>query len=164
MKWLGKTLTAVAAAALTIAPTASVGQERHRDRDRHNDRDAIIAGVAILGGIAAIAAASDRDGRRYGGSGRYRYRQHYRNAVNACGAEAERFARGGVQITDVRRRSENKYRVKGMIRAGYGMRYDRWGSQRSRWAADRSRPRYFACTARGNGRVTDFDLNGRDIW
>jgi hypothetical protein len=176
MKLTKRILTGFAALSVTLTPSAGFAQQHRDDRydrqdrhDRHDRRDNVdagdvITGVAILGGIAAIAAASDRDGRYYGRNGRHRYRNDYRNAVNACGHEAERYGRGGVQITYVDRRGENKYRVKGMIRAGYGTRYERWGAERSRWGCVRNRNRYFSCTARRNGRVTDFDLNGRDIW
>jgi len=176
----------VATSSLASAQYGSNGQHNNdnwnnsdRDRNRHdNDRDwrdrhdrhdnddsgAIIAGVAILGGVAAIAAASDRDDRVYGRGGRNRYRNDYRNAVNACGSEAERYGRGGVRVTYVDRRGASRYRVKGMIKRGFGSNYSRWGADRSRWGADRRRDRYFACTARGNGQVIDFNLNGRDIW
>jgi hypothetical protein len=153
--------------ALAMMASAAVAQPRDRDRDRDRDdidTEDVITGVAILGGIAAIAAAIDRDRRSYGYRGRFRYRNAYRNAVNACAFEAERFGRGGVRITYVDRRGANRYRVKGIIRRGFGMRYDRWGSEYRRWGMDRSRNRYFACTARGNGRILDFDLSGRDIW
>jgi hypothetical protein len=159
-------------AAGAMVATSSVGLAQYQDRNRHDRHDrhdndntgAIIAGVAILGGVAAIAAASDRDSRQYGRGNRWRYRDDYRNAVNGCANEAERYGRGGVQVTYVDRRGNNKYRVKGMIKRGFGTSYTRWGGDRNRWGRDRSRDRYFSCTARSNGRVTDFDLNGRDIW
>jgi hypothetical protein len=150
---------------VALVSTSALAQSRYRDRDDDDiDTEEVIAGVAILGGIAAIAAAVDRDDRSYGRSGRYRHREAYRNAVNACGAEAERFGRGGIQINYVDRRGQGRYRVKGLIRRGYGTSYNRWGSEYRRWGQDRSRNRYFACTARGNGRILDFDLSGRDIW
>jgi hypothetical protein len=156
----------VTAGIIALVASAAAAQPRYRDRDRDDgiDTEDVITGVAIVGGVAAIAAALDRDNRNYGPRGRYRYRDAYRNAVNACAYEAERFGRGGVRVNDVDRRGQNRYRVKGMIRAGYGLRYDRWGSEYRRWGQDRNRNRYFACTARGNGRVLDFDLSGRDIW
>jgi hypothetical protein len=151
--------------ALALVASAALAQPRYRDRDDDDiDTEDVIAGVAILGGIAAIAAAVDRDSRSYGYRGRHRYREAYRNAVKACAFEAERFGRGGVRVNYVDRRGQNRYRVKGMIQRGYGMRYDRWGAEYRRWGMDRSRNRYFACTARGNGRILDFDLSGRDIW
>jgi hypothetical protein len=106
---------------------AAPADAQYRDRSRYYDRydrgigaSDIITGVAIIGGIAAIASALDRDGYRYGYGNRYRYRDNYRDAVNACGYEAERYGRGRVSITDVDRRG-NGYRVRGVIAGSTGL-------------------------------------------
>ena len=156
-----------AVASVSLAAPADAQRYRHRDHDGIDTGD-VIAGVAILGGIAAIASAMDRDGRSYGYNNRYRYRDDYRNAVNACAYEAERYARGGrISITDVDRRSSRSYRVRGVIDGfggGYGRgdRYDRYDRYDRRDRYDRGGyggRTAFACTARNNGRVTDFDVN-----
>lgn len=160
MKKFPKILTGAAAAALltTVAATPAQAQYRHYDRGGIDAGD-IIAGVAILGGIAAVAAALDDDDDRYDYDDRYRdrrgynYRDGYTTAVNACGYEARRYGRGQVRITDVDRRSRDRYRVRGVIEdGGYG--YDRYGYGNRR---DRDR---FTCTAYGNGRISDFDVRG----
>ena len=163
MTVFSKIFAGAAAAALVAVPFAAPAeaQFRHRDRDRGVDAGDIITGVAILGGIAAIASAVNRDGMSYGYGYRDRYRNDYTNAVQACGYQAERFGRGRVQITDVDRRGYNSYRVRGVIDAGFnsygrgGYGYDR-GFGYDRRGGDRVS---FACTARANGRVTDFDVN-----
>lgn len=169
MKGITKILTGAAAAAALTATMAVPAQAQSWDR---RDRDGIdvgdiVTGVAVIGGIAAILGAFDRDRDRYGHDNRYRYRDGYQTAVNACSYEAQRYGRGGnVQITDVDRRSNDRYRVEGVIQAGYGGyghdRYDRRYDSRY----DRRYNRYdqrveFECTARGNGRVTDFDIDRR---
>ena len=131
MKALTKILTGAAAAALTVT-AASPASAQIFGRDRYDrggiDTGDIITGVAVVGGIAAILGAFNRDGDRYGYDNRYRYRNDYQNAVNACGAEAERYGQGGqVSITDIDRRNTNSYRVRGVIDAGYN-NYGSYGS------------------------------------
>jgi hypothetical protein len=168
---------AATAAAMTVT-AASPAQAQIFGRDRYDrgvDAGDIITGVAVVGGIAAILSAFGRDGNRYGYDNRYQYRNDYQNAVNACGYQAERYARGGqVSVVDVDRRGSNSYRVRGVIDAGYNYanygnygRYDRYDRYNRRYN-DRygNYGRYdqrveFACTARGNGRVTDFDVDRR---
>lgn len=158
MKAMTKILTgAAAAAALTVsaaAPAQAQWRDRYHDRDGIDAGD-IITGVAVVGGIAAILGALNNDGRQYGYDNRYRYRNDYRNAVNACAYQADRYARGGrVSVTDVQRRGRNAYVVRGVVdsdygRGGYG-RYDRYDRYNQRVA--------FECAARANGRVLDFDI------
>lgn len=131
MNRFSKLTTGAAAAALMTlsfaAPAEAQFRDRYRDRSITND---LITGVAILGGIAAITNALGRDGQRYGYGYRDRYRDDYRNAVNSCGYEAERAGRGRVSITDVDRRGNYSYRVRGVIDAGYDTRgygYDNRG-------------------------------------
>lgn len=176
MKAVSKIFTGAAAAALTVTAFAAPAQAqyRHYDRDRGIDAGDIITGVAILGGIAAIAGALDRDGSRYGYGYRDRYRNDYSRAVQACGYEAERIGRGQVRITDVDRTGRNRYRVRGVVEAGYD-RYDRGYNRYDRH--DRRYDRYdrrydrgygydrryggrddFTCVARSNGRITDFRI------
>jgi hypothetical protein len=168
MKNVSKFVTGAAAAALvTLTAAAPADAQRYYgDRYRHYDRgiDAgdVITGVAIIGGIAAIASAIGRDGSSYGYSNRYRYRDTYRDAVNACGYEAQRYGRGGrISVTDVDRRG-NGLRVRGVIDSGGGYdrydrgyggyggydRYDRYGAQVA-----------FNCRTDRYGRVRDFDVN-----
>jgi hypothetical protein len=174
MKALTKFLAGtVAAAALTVtAASPASAQWDRRDRGGIDTGD-IIAGVAVLGGIAAIVAALDRDGNRYGYDNRYRYRNDYTSAVNACGYEAQRYGRGArVSITDIDRRSSGRsYRVRGVIDAGYDSfsrysndRYGRYGNYGSYGSYGRYGNAYgqraeFACTARYDGRITDFDID-----
>jgi hypothetical protein len=159
---------AAAAAALTVA-TASPAQAQYWDPYRSNrggiDVGDIVTGVAVLGGLQAILGAFGRDAGRYGYANQYRYRDDYQNAVNACGYEAQRYGQGGrISVTDVDRRGANSYRVRGVVDAGFGSygsygrndRYNRYGGY------DRYDQRVaFACTARSNGRVTDFDVDRR---
>lgn len=173
MKALSKTMLGAGAAALAAVSFAAPAEARNRDRDGIDTGD-IITGVAILGGIAAIATALGRNGDRYGDRYGYRdrYGRGYEVAVNACGREAERIGRGQVRITDVDRTGNDRYRVRGVIEAGYGYdrgydrryddRYDRrWDDRRDR-RYDRRYGRDgredFTCYARGNGRITDFNL------
>jgi hypothetical protein len=194
MKALTKYLAGAAAAAAITVTAASPAQAQIFGGDRY-DRDGldasdIITGVAVVGGLAAILGAFGRDGDRYGYDNRYRYRDDYTQAVNACGYQAERYGQGGrVSVTDVDRRGSNSYRVRGVIDAGYGSygRYDPRAGAYGRYdpragAYGRYDPRYdpygrndrygsnygrydqrveFACTARGNGRITDFDIDRR---
>jgi hypothetical protein len=172
MKAVTKFITGAAAAALLTVSLASPAEAQYR-RDRHDGVDAgdVITGVAVLGGIAAIAAAISNDGNRYGYGNRngYGYRNNYRDgytaAVNACGYQAERYGRGQVSVTDVDRRGNDSYRVRGVIAGGYD-RYDRGYDRRNdrdygRYDYDRGDRDSFTCTARGNGRVTDFRLSDR---
>jgi hypothetical protein len=175
MKKISKALTGAAAAALVTTGFAAAPAEaqryrtydhRYYDRDRGIDAGDVIAGVAIIGGIAAIAAALDRDGYRYGYGNRYRYRDNYRDAVNRCGYEAERYGRGGrVSVTDVDRRGSG-FRVRGVVDSYGG--YDRFGRS-DRYGYDRY-DRYgrygrydarvaFTCYTDRYGRVRDFDVN-----
>jgi len=117
---------------VSLAAPADAQYRDYRYRDRGIGAGDIISGVAILGGIAAITSAFDRDGSRYGYGNRYRYRDNYRDAVNACGYEAERSGRGRVSVTEVDRRGDG-YRVRGVIdnddrfdRYGRNDRYDRY--------------------------------------
>ena len=209
MKALTKYLAGAATAAALTITAASPAQAQIFGRDRY-DRDGIdasdiVTGVAVIGGIAAILGAFNRDGDRYGYDNRYRYRDHYQSAVNACGAEAQRYGQGGqISITEVDRRGNDSYRVRGVVDAGYNAygnngRYDaryqnRYDPRYDARYQNRYEPRYdaryqnrydprydarddrygrndrygrydqrveFACTARSNGRITDFDVDRR---
>jgi len=149
MNRISKFATGAAGAAVLAVSAATPAQAR--DHGNGIDAGEAITGVAVLGGIAAIAAAMDRDGNRYGY--RYRYRGGYQAAVNACAYRAERYGRGRVRILDVDRRGNNRYRVRGVIHRDH--RYG-WGNDR-RWGRDSRLA--FRCTARTNGRITDFDVN-----
>jgi hypothetical protein len=183
MKAVSRFITGVGAAAF-VALSAAPAQAEHRDRwDRRGgiDMGDIIQGVAILGGLAAVTSALERDFGRYGYGSRDRYRDGYTNAVNSCGREAERIARGRVRITDVDRTGSDRYRVRGVVEADYAYggydrgydrryerydRYDRYDRRYDRY--DRRYDRYdrygrdaredFTCHARGSGRITDFNL------
>jgi hypothetical protein len=179
MNRIAKIATGAAAAALIAVPTVAPAQSRHHDGIDTGD---VITGVAVIGGIAAIAAALNNDGSRYGYGYRSRYRGGYTAAVNACSYQAERAGRGRVRITDVDRRGNDRYRVRGVIEGSYGGygrdggydRYDRYGND-GRYDRDDRYGRYdghdrygrgaaFTCTARGSGRVTDFRLAGGHRW
>lgn len=171
MKSFKKMIGGATAAAIATVSLAAPADAQYRDR-YHRDRGGIdvgdvIAGVAIVGGIAAIASAFDRDGQRYGYGNRYRYRDDYQNAVNACGYQADRYGRGRVSILDVDR-TGNGYRVRGVIdgQAGYGGygggydRYDRYDRNRGYGNYDRYDARVaFTCRTDRYGRVRDFDVN-----
>jgi hypothetical protein len=174
MKAITKFLTgAAAAAALTVTAAAPAQAQSWDRRDRGIDAGDIITGVAVVGGIAAILGAFGRDGDRYGHSNRYRYRDGYQAAVNACAIEAERFGRGQVHITDVNRRGNDRYEVEGVIEGGgygygsYNRGYDRGYDRRYDRGYDRRYDRgynqrvEFECEAYGNGRVRDFDIDRR---
>jgi hypothetical protein len=167
MKAISKTLLGAGAAAVAAvgfaAPADAQYRDRYRDRDGIDAGD-IITGVAVLGGIAAIASAIGRDDNRYGYGYGNRYRGNYNYAVQACAQQAQRMGRGQVQITDVDRTGNDRYRVRGVVQAGYGgydrgydSRYDRYdrgyGSYNRGYGRDD-----FTCVARGNGRITDFRL------
>jgi hypothetical protein len=164
-----KFLLGTAAAALAVA-TAAPASAQYSDRyDRRGgiDTSDIVTGVAVIGGIAAILSAFDRDGGRYGYDNRYRHRDDYSAAVNACGYQAERYGRGRVRITDVDRRSRDRYQVEGVVESGYGgydtrydTRYDRGYDRRydgRAYARDYGGER-FTCTAYGNGRIAEFRM------
>jgi hypothetical protein len=178
MKAVTKLITGAATAALLTVSLAAPAEAQYRNSYRHHDRGGIdagdvIAGVAIAGGIAAIASAVGRDGygSRYGSGYGERYRGGYNAAVQACGYEAQRYGRGGVQVTDVQRTGNDRYQVRGVIGGGYD-RYDRGVDQRY----ERDYGRYdqgdaydrdgFVCSVRGNGRVTDFRVRdtARNGW
>jgi hypothetical protein len=169
MKAVSKFITGAAAAALLTVSAASPAEARDR-YGRHDGIDAgdVITGVAILGGIAAIASAIGNDGNRYGYGTRDRYRDGYSAAVNACGYEAQRAGGGQVNVTDVDRRGNDSYRVRGVIEGGnygYGNGYDRYDRRYDRGSNVRGYDRAsFTCTARGNGRVTDFRVNDGNRW
>jgi hypothetical protein len=174
-----KILLGAAAAGLTLVSAAPASAQYGYDRyDRRGGIGSDIAdSVRVIGGIAAILAAFDRDGGRYGYDNRYRYRDAYSQAVNSCAYEAERYGRGRVRITDVDRRSNDRYRVEGVVEGGYGgydTRYDRRYDDRRydrryddrRYDDRRYGDRYdragygerFTCTAYGNGRISDFRM------
>ncbi|HYJ82143.1 MAG TPA: hypothetical protein VEW26_04775 [Allosphingosinicella sp.] len=179
MKAISKTILgagAAAVAALGFAAPAEAQYGRY-DRGRGIDAGDIAAGVAIIGGIAAVTAALSRDGNRYGYGYGNRYRDNYNYAVQACAEEAQRMGRGQVEILDVDRTGNDRYRVRGVVQAGYGgygdrydrgynrgydSRYDRGYSRDDGRYYGRSSVNYgrddFTCTARGNGRITDFRL------
>jgi hypothetical protein len=172
MKAVSKLITGAAAAALIAVGAAAPAEARHRDgyRDRGSGIGDIITGIAVLGGIAAVTNALGRDYGRYGSGYGNRYRGGYTAAVNSCAYEAERIGRGRVQITDVDRTGNDRYRVRGVVEAGYdrgGLGYDnRYGRYDNRYDNRYSRydNRYdrrgddFTCYARGSGRITDFNL------
>jgi len=169
MKAISKTMLGAGAAALAAISFAAPAEAQWRGRDRHDGIDTgdIITGIAVLGGIAAITSAIGRDNGRYGYGYGNRYRSGYNYAVQACAQEAQRMGRGRVQIIDVDRAGNDRYRVRGIVEAGYGGygggydrgydrdygRYDRGGYGYGRDGRDD-----FTCTARGNGRITDFRL------
>lgn len=155
-----KFLLGTAAAALAAA-TAAPASAQYRYDDRYDrrggiDTSDIVTGVAVIGGIAAILSAFDRDGGRYGYDSRYRYRDSYSAAVNSCGREAERYGRGQVRITDVDRRSGDRYEVEGVIESGSGYEWDRGYDRRYDRDYARNYGERFTCVAYGNGRIRDF--------
>lgn len=171
MKAVSKFITAAATAAVASVSLAAPAEARDRYGRRDNDIDIgdIITGAVVIGGVIAAADALGNIGRGgYGGYGGYdRYgRGGERGAVQACAYQAERYGRGRVQIVDVQRRGGNSYRVRGIIAGGYD-RYDRGYDRRydrdyGRYDYDRGDRDSFTCSARSNGRVTDFRLHDRD--
>jgi hypothetical protein len=166
MKAISKTMLGAGAAAVAALSFAAPAEAQYRDRYRDRggiDAGDIITGIAVLGGIAAIGSALDRDGGRYGYGYRDRYRSNYNYAVQSCAQEAQRMARGRVQILDVDRVGNDRYRVRGLVQGGYGG-YSGYGRQDRYDRYDRyDRSGYggrddFTCVARGNGRITDFRL------
>ena len=155
MKPISKIMTGAAAAALVSMAAAAPAEARHRYNHDRVDAGDVLGTVAIIGGIAAIASAVNRDGSSYGYGQRYRYRNGYTAAVNACGYTADRYGRGAVRITDVDRRG-NRFRVRGVVQSGGG--YDRYNGYNRYDRYDRNVG--FSCTARANGRVTSFNWNG----
>ncbi|HEY0627475.1 MAG TPA: hypothetical protein VGD10_12200 [Allosphingosinicella sp.] len=179
MNKLTKTfLGAGTAALMTVTAAAPANAQIYRNRDRGGiDVGDIVTGVVIAGAAAAAIGALSRaaNGGRYGGvyeggygypQGSYGYPQGSygaygsgygygpQAAVNVCGAEAQRYGQGGrVTVTDVDRKGSRSYRVKGVIDAGYnnGGYYNRGYGYNQRAE--------FKCTAREDGRITDFDLN-----
>jgi hypothetical protein len=166
MKTINKIMVGGAAVAtLAFAGAPAQAQYGYYDYDRY-DTDRTIS--QVVSGIAAVAGAVrgyspygystapgySPYGYGYGsnswgyapyGYSNYRYVSGEQIAVNACGSQAQRFG-GAVRVTDVDRRNRNRFRVHGIIDDGrYG---DRWG-----WGRDLR----FSCTARYDGRVTDFD-------
>jgi hypothetical protein len=158
MKAISKTMLGAGAAAVAALSFAAPAEAQYRryHRDRGVDAGDIITGVAILGGIAAVTSALSRDGSRYGYGYGNRYRTNYNYAVQACAQEAQRMGRGQVQILDVDRAGNDRYRVRGIVQAGYGGydRYDRGYDSRYGYGGRDD----FTCVARGNGRITDFRL------
>jgi len=159
-----KLLLGAAAAALTVVSAAPASAQYYDRYGRRGGIDAgdIATGIAVIGGVAAILSAIDRDGGRYGYDNRYRHRDGYGAAVNACAIEAERAGRGQVRITDVDRRSNDRYEVEGVVEGGYGgydTRYDRGYDRRydgREYARDYGER--FTCVAWGNGRIAEFRM------
>ncbi|WP_207774737.1 hypothetical protein [Sphingosinicella sp. YJ22] len=145
------------------------------DRDDGISARDIAGAVAAVGAIAgAVNAVTGRGYAPYGGYGypqSYGYQQPgygygypnagygsnygyagggygYGAAANSCGAEAQRYARGGqVRVTDVDQVSGGRFRVRGTFDE---LRHDRYGRIRT----DREG---FSCLAFGDGRILDFD-------
>jgi hypothetical protein len=169
MKAISKTMLGAGAAAVASLSFAVPAEAQYRDRYRDRggiDAGDIITGIAVLGGIAAISSAIGRDDSRYGYGYGNRYRGHYNYAVRSCAQEAQRMARGQVQILDIDRVGNDRYRVRGIVQAGYGGGgyggYDRGYSRGYGSRYDSGYGHYgrddFTCVARGNGRITDFRL------
>ena len=163
MKKFTKIMTgAVAAATMAVGAAAPAEAQYYRHRDRGIDAGDVLTGVAVVGGIAAIASAignSNRYDRGYGYNGGYvregygyGYGSNYGGyganaAINACSYRAQRYSRGPIQILDVDQTGNRRFRVHGVI-DGNGGYYNR--------GYDQVR---FSCSARDNGRVTDFDID-----
>jgi hypothetical protein len=179
MKAISKTMLGAGAAAVAALSFAAPAEAQYRDRYRDRggiDAGDIITGIAVLGGIAAITSAIGRDDSRYGYGYGNRYRGGYNYAVQSCAQEAQRIGRGQVRILDVDRAGNDRYRVRGIVQAGYGGGYDRYDRGYSRGYDSRGYDgrgydgrgydrgygnegrEDFTCVARGNGRITDFRL------
>jgi hypothetical protein len=170
MKAISKTMLGAGAAAVAALSFAAPADAQYRRYDRGGlDTGDIVTGVAVLGGIAAIASALNRDGNRYGYGYRDRYSGGYNYAVQSCAQEAQRMGRGQVQILDVDRTGNDRYRVRGVVQGNYGGgygyngygrndRYDRGYDDRYYGYSSRGGRDDFTCVARGNGRITDFRL------
>ncbi|MGZ8286614.1 MAG: hypothetical protein ACXW27_06275 [Allosphingosinicella sp.] len=165
MKAISKTLLGTGAAAVAALGFAAPAEAQYRDRYRDRggiDAGDIITGIAVLGGIAAITSAIGRDDSRYGYGYGNRYRGNYNYAVQSCAQQAQRLGRGQVQVLDVDRTGNDRYRVRGIVQAGYGGGYDRGYSRGYDSRYNRGYGNYgredFTCVARGNGRITDFRL------
>ena len=184
MNKFARIMTSAAASALVALTAAGPAQAQYRDYDYGRDTidtSDIVRGVAVAGAAAAAIGAITGAvrGSVYGnGNGNYGYgnygypnsgypnsgygygNQAYgyageRYAVDACAQQAQRYGR--VQLTEVDRKGSRSYRVKGYIDAagyngGYNNVYNRGYDQYSRYER-----RSFKCTAREDGRVTDFD-------
>lgn len=176
MKSFVKMLGGAAAVALLAIGTASPAgaQPYPYPGPYHDDDDRVTVGE-IVGAVATVAGAVNAVTRGYAPYGYgYGYQQPYGYpapnygygygqpnygygynsgygygaAVNSCGAEAQRFARGGrVQIRDVDQVSGGRFRVRGTFDE---LGHDRYGRVR----AEREG---FSCLAFGDGRIIDFD-------
>jgi hypothetical protein len=185
MNKLTKTMIGAGAAALMTVTAAAPAQAQWRSYDRDDGIDVgdIVQGVVIAGAAAAAIAALSRavggggynggvyerpygypqggygypaGGYGYPASSGYGYGYGPQAAVSVCGAEAQRYGQGGrVTVTDVDRRGSYNYRVKGVIDAGYNGGYNRGYG----YGYDRYERMEFKCTARNDGRITDFDLD-----
>jgi hypothetical protein len=170
MKTITRMLTGAAVTAM-LAVGAAPAQAQYYDYDRY-ERERTIQNV--VSGVAAVAGAVTGATRGYSpygyGYGNYGYAPAYgfnsfgyapysygnysymageQAAVTACGYQAQRYGAGAVRITDVDRRSRSRFRVHGVIDNGMnGYGYNRYGY---------GRDMRFSCTARYDGRVTDFD-------
>ncbi|MDB5668735.1 MAG: hypothetical protein JWL74_1685 [Alphaproteobacteria bacterium] len=169
---------ATAALLATAAPAgAQPYPYPYDDRDDGISARDIAGAVAAVGAIAgAVNAVTGRGYSPYGygapqgygyqtpgygypGAGYgypnsgYGYNQSYSGygygaAVNSCGAEAQRYARGGqIRVSDVDQVSGGRFRVRGTFDE---MRHDRYGRVRVEREG-------FSCLAFGDGRVLDFD-------
>ncbi|HKT14469.1 MAG TPA: hypothetical protein VJR87_03600 [Allosphingosinicella sp.] len=96
--------------------------------------------------LSVLATATPAQAQWYDG---HRYRGGSHAAVNACVHHADRATRGHVRVTDVDRRGDNRFRVRGIIERGFEYR-----GRHHRRAS-------FTCTARRSGRVTNFDIDRR---
>lgn len=160
MKIFTKSLTGAAAAALVTLTAAAPAQAQYQypydpyARGRGIDVGDIARSVAVAGAAAAAVGAlgnAVRGGLSGYGYGGYGYGEQA--AVDACAYQAQRYGR--VSVTDVDRRGSRSYRVRGVVDAsnnyGYNRGYERYDNYRER--------RAFQCTAREDGRITDFDTD-----
>jgi hypothetical protein len=177
---LAKAIGGVATAALIALTAASPAEAQLGGYDYGDvvDTADIVRGVAIAGAAAAAVGAITNAVRGYGnygygngqyGNGQYGNGQYgYGNAayagygqgfgeqraVDACAYQAQRYG-GRVSVTDVDRRGSSSYRVRGVIdpiaEGAYNRGYERYDDYRER--------RSFSCTAREDGRLSDFDTD-----